>query len=389
MRREYNQAGELLPVPRQYYNDRYLAPSPVRLEDRQGNLLATLQFLPWQDGGAIVLQGKVPLEGLLIFLGEDALKRGGVVKLRDAQISYVLPITQADFRQMLLRIQRQSNMVVRLQETNWVVKKFADEGSQSPFMARLFIGVMHLRDAAFPDPKAREGFDKAYEVVLTSLFSARTAKQEIVRIWENHARKVASSEIARLQGRNIHIDQSVDKELRQETDAFLNAATRALKQGMQGVSAELQVNTGFLFQKQAGFDAGLAALETSDPALAGYLRQARLWSERLVGRRNAVEHEGWRLPDVTYARTEGGVKAAEPLIDGQPVSEFVTFMFDRLTSLVEDVTAHCLQRLLPSGVTFTELPLAHRPAEMPERFRLTLANGGMPPWTILFHPSFI
>lgn len=76
----------------------------------------------------------------MIFLGGEALKRGGVIKLRDAQISYVLPITQADFGQMLARIQRQSNMVVRPQETNWVVKKFADEGSQSPFMARYSSG---------------------------------------------------------------------------------------------------------------------------------------------------------------------------------------------------------------------------------------------------------
>ena len=247
--------------------------------------------------------------------------------------------------------------------------------------------MMHLRDVVFPEANTRDGFDKAYEVVMTSLFSARAAMREIARTWEEHARRVVSGDIARLQGRNIHIDQSADKELGQETDAFLNAATRALKQGMQGVAAELQVNIGFLFEKQAGFDAGLAALEPSDRALAKYLRQARLWSDRLVGCRNAVEHKGWRLPDVTYARTDGGVKAAEPLVDGQPVSEFVTFMFDRLTCFVEEVTAHCLQRRLRAGVTFTELPLAHRPAEMPKRFRVTLANGGMPPWTIVFHPS--
>lgn len=30
---QYNQRGELLPVPRQFYNDRYLAPLPMRIED--------------------------------------------------------------------------------------------------------------------------------------------------------------------------------------------------------------------------------------------------------------------------------------------------------------------------------------------------------------------
>ena len=61
------------------------------------------------------------------------------------------------------------------------------------------------------------------------------------------------------------------------------------------------VNLGFLFQKQAHFEAGLVTLETIDPRLAAYLRQARTWSERLLAARNAEEHEGWTLPQVTYS----------------------------------------------------------------------------------------
>jgi hypothetical protein len=91
---QYNLSGDLLPVPRQFYNDRYLPPLPVRIEDQRGKLLCTLQFLPWQDGGAILLKGKLPLDGLLTFLGNEALQRAGIVKRPDEQISYVLPITQ-------------------------------------------------------------------------------------------------------------------------------------------------------------------------------------------------------------------------------------------------------------------------------------------------------
>src|SRR5207248_6922531 len=130
---------------------------------------------------------KLPLEGLMVFLGPEALKRTGVIKLRDAQLSYVLPITIDDFRRMLVRLQRQSNMVVRPDETSWTVKKLADEGSQSPFMARLFMGMLRLRDAVFPEAATRDGFDKAYDVVLTSLMSARTSAQDIARIWPEHA----------------------------------------------------------------------------------------------------------------------------------------------------------------------------------------------------------
>jgi len=39
---QYNVGGDLLPVPRQFYNDRYLAPLPMRIEDGQGNLLSSI-----------------------------------------------------------------------------------------------------------------------------------------------------------------------------------------------------------------------------------------------------------------------------------------------------------------------------------------------------------
>lgn len=384
---QYNLSGDLLPVPRQFYNDRYLPPLPVRIEDQKGNLLSTLQFVPWQDGGTLLLRGKLPLDGLLVFLDKEALERAGVVKRPDAQISYVLPITQAHFREMLTRIQRQSNMVVRHDQTKWVIQKFADEGSRSPFMARLLIGIMRLRDAVYPDPANREDFDKSYEFVISSLLNARTTAQEIVHLWEEHVRKVTSGEVARLEGRTIRIDESIDNELRRQVEGFLNAAVRALKQGMQSLGMKLRVDIGFLFKKQGAFDKGLAALEATEPALAEYLRQTRTWSERLLESRNAIEHEVWMLPRVAYSHTGSGIEAKEPLISGQPVSEFVRFTLDHLACFVEEFTAHCLQRQMPPGIAITEIALAHRVAEVPERFGLTLANGGMPAWSIVYHPS--
>lgn len=385
---QYDQHGELLPVPPQFYNDRYLAPLPVHIESQSGERLASVQFLPWQDGGAILLKGKLPISALLVFLGADKLKRAGAVNLKDGQLSYVLPITQDDFGRMLGQFQKQSNMVVRPEEPNFIVKKIADEGSSSPFMARLMLAVFFQRDLVFPDPTARKDFDKAYEVILTALFGARAEMQEITKIWSNHVARVASGEAADVRGATIHIGESVDRDLQQRTDAFLTAATRALKQGMQGVALALGGNIGFLFQKPVHFARELATLRTSDAPLADYLEQVRLnWSERLVSARNDVEHNGWTLPGVGYTRDGSRVTAVEPLVGGLAVTEFVTVTFDRLACLVEEVTIHLLKRRFPGVVSLTELPLAGRPEERPERFRVTVAEGGMPPWVIAYHAS--
>jgi hypothetical protein len=154
---------------------------------------------------------------------------------------------------------------------------------------------------------------------------------------------------------------------------------------MQNVTAALHVNIGFLFQQADSFANGVVSLEKSDRDLADYVRETRKWSEGLLTVRNAIEHDGWMLPRVTYSQVSGSVKVGEPQVLGKPVTEFAKLILDRLTCFVEEVTAHCLQAQMPNGISITEIPLAERPSEIPERFRLTLAAGGMPVWHIRYH----
>ena len=382
---QFDLAGVLRPVPRQFYNDRFLPPRPFLIQDETGRTLADAQFLPWQDGGVIRLRGELPLEMLLAFLGPKA-RGASMVRRPDAQISFALPITKADFLQALQRLHQQSNMVVRPEEPDWVVKKFSDEGSSSPFMARLLIGICKLRDAALPERAQRDTFDDAYDSVLSPLLDARARAKTIATLWHGHARRVAAGEVVRLQAHAIHVDENVDRDLSDELNAFAAAATRALKTGMQAVATHLGQSIGFLFQKAPHFAKHAGSLAASDPALADYLRHVRAaWSETLVGRRNAIEHDGWQLPNVLYQRDRQIVKASEPILDDQPITVFAASMLDRLTCFVEDVTAHLLQKRMTDGIAITEVPLPERDAETPERFRVTLAVGDLPLWRIAYH----
>jgi hypothetical protein len=110
----------------------------------------------------------------------------------------------------------------------------------------------------------------------------------------------------------------------------------------------------------------------------------RRWSEWLVECRNAMEHTGSVVPEIKYSHTSTGIRAEEPQISGQPVSEFVAFVFDRLACFVEEVTAHCLSAHLPPGLALTELPPTERDHEAPERFQLTLRYGGLQLWRIAY-----
>lgn len=389
---QYNLKGDLLPVPREFYNDRYLPPVPLRIETRQGQLSATIQFLPWQDGGVIMLEGKLPLFSLLVFLGKEAMDRCRVINLPNSpeiQISYVLPMSQADYNELLNSIQKQSNMVVRNQPGRFIVQKFAAEGTSSPFVARLMMGIMKLRDLVFDEPAGRERFDNTYDHVLSALMSARSSMQQIIQIWTDHVGKVISSEIIHLSGQAIHINESIDRELKREVENFINTSVRTLKQGMQNLLKELQADISFLFKQQSTFDARIIALKNCDPYLAEYLQRTRIWTEPLIEelRNKGLEHGMWKLPRIEYIPTNTGVHAKEPTILGQPMTKYVSETFDRLACLVEDLTAHCLQQQMPIGITITEVSLEDRITEAPMRFSTTVTPGGLPKWQIKFHTS--
>jgi hypothetical protein len=122
--------------------------------------------------------------------------------------------------------------------------------------------------------------------------------------------------------------------------------------------------------------------------LADYIEETRTkWSERLTICRTGLEHGTWVLPKVRYETQGNTIKAIEPMVDGQPVTEFVAHISDRVNCFVEDVIVHALESQMPEGISISEIPTAERPREIVERFQPALVGGGMPIWKILYHDS--
>jgi hypothetical protein len=149
----------------------------------------------------------------------------------------------------------------------------------------------------------------------------------------------------------------------------------------------LGVDIGFLFKKNSAFASGIERLRKTDAPLAEYLVESRKWTERLILLRNDLEHEIWEFPKVKYSIENGRVVSAEPIIGVEAVTALVDFLFDRVVCFYEEMIAHALQRKLPRGSTIAEVALKMRANEAPERFRITLALGGEPPWQISYHAS--
>jgi len=264
-----------------------------------------------------LLWGKLPLEGLMVFLGNGAvLRRAGTIKGEGLQISQVLPIAEQDFHGMLQRFQQRSNMVIRNDRGKFVVQKLPDEGASTQFMARFFAGVLKLGDI-LPDTE-KQAFEAAYDPLITTLLEIRTTAKEIAELYAEHAKKIAGGSIVQMQGQTIHITENIDRQLRKKVDELLTTATRSFKDKMQRVAKALGVEIGFLYQKPDSFERDSAALAQTNAPLAGYLREVRRWGDTLVNARNGLEHGGWQLPRIVYGVNGNTVSASEPIIDGRP-----------------------------------------------------------------------
>jgi hypothetical protein len=384
-----NLKGDLVPVPTELkFNRFFLFPLGFSVEDRTGELLGKVQYLPWQDGGVVRVIGKLPIEGLLIFAGADALKQP-VVRIGGEQISGVIPLSRQQFIEMAERTANRSNLVIKPDERpKWVVEKHGDEGTTSPFVARLYMGILRLRDLALSEATEREQFDKAFQGVIAALESIRAAAKTVVELYSSHSERVAQGEIARVRGDIVFLDENIDRELRKQTEIVISTAGRVVKDRMQEVLRTLSLDIGFFYKKPSTFANGIAKLKQQDISLATYLEQTRLkWSERLKNCRDALEHESWVLPKIAHEAHLGSVRSIEPLVDGQPVTLFVSHIVDRTCCLIEELCAYALQRRMPEGISFAEIPLNERKPEIVERFRPALIGSGMPIWTISYHGS--
>ena len=385
----FGAADHLIPVPDTMRQDRGygLQLMPFRVENQKGELLSRVQFVPWRDcAAAIRVYGGFPLMPFIMYLG---LMNANVQQMKtpDGTITSILPIEKAQFELMLARFTRQSNLVIKREQPSWTVTKMGDEGSSSPFIARLFLNILNLRKYAFETKADTDAFDKPYELVLMSSTTVRDLASEISELVAGHRLRIDQGVGIRTDGRTVHVDEPIDKELRRLVELFLTSSNRVMVTGMKEVVKVLRLQIAFFFKQESTFLTGVARLDGSDPHLADYCRKARIWSDMLNTLRNDMEHNFWRVPRVEYRIDQSRVVALEPEIMGRKISDFANFVADRMLCFVEEVCAHGLQKLMPDSMSIAEIPLTLRLAERPERFRFCTAGGGMPLWKILYHDT--
>jgi len=384
---QFNLANELVPLTREQAIASRLPQDTFNILSGKKKL-GSVQYQQWQDGGVFVVRGKFPLDLFLVFL-KGVVPSVSAADLQyfrgtgGVQVSYVLPINSQQFLQTLSAFERRSsNMSIQRETAKILVQRIGDEGSTSPFIARLMMGVMEIRDAVYDDEVGRNRFDELYDPILSGLRSARETSQDIAKDWEQHRAKVESGAIVSANGRLVRISENIDRSMKRDLESFLNTAVRTIKHSLQTLTKYLGIDIGFLFQKESPFQLGIKKTRAFDPALADYLLATRQWSEPLLLMRNDLEHSTFPALKVSYVLDNSPVRAEEPRFDQKPITEFTKDVLSRICCFVEEMTVFCLRRKLPGGFEIAEVPRTERDPIAPSRFHVTITPGGRQPWVL-------
>jgi len=275
----------------------------------------------------------------------------------------------------------------------WIIRQVSDEGSSTPFVARLWVGLFELRDQILPHrfgtpngEARRKDFDALYEPVRLSLTTARKAGHRIGELVSDHRKKVQEGSILRIDKTAVHISETIDGALHDQFATFLNSSSRAFR-GVQDVVHFFGIDIGFLYANDANFNEGIERLRGArNDTLAEFLISTRKqWSATFTQRRISLEHEGWTLPNIEHnVMADRKIDIREPEIDGKPVSLYVRDVFNALASFIENIVVYSFQAALKPDLGIFEIPAAKRDPNYCKRFEVWHPIMGTQKWTLYY-----
>jgi hypothetical protein len=356
---------------------------PYTINDSKHNRLLGLAFIPWQDGGVIIAEGKLPLTGVLLLAGRPLplmvhRPPGG------RQLSSVLPIDVAGFINVMANIaKRMKGVVVRKSTQNFTIAPFLDEGTSSPFGARILMALPMLRAQALYDQTKVAEFDTLFEFVINHLIELRTTLRELLDLWQSHAARVESGEAVR-RSNAYHVTEPIHQKLSRFLNILVTGAARVAKK-IQYITKIFGTDIGFLFDNDKEYEKKLPKLAATDPELASYVAESRKWLHPLRAWRIAMEHKNYVPPKLQYQQdADGAVHVIEPEALGLPLRQYFVSLLSHLNRFVEEVIVWCVQRSLPDPMTIVEIPVSERDPIRVVRFKVAMKGTGETPWVISY-----
>ncbi len=198
-----------------------------------------------------------------------------------------------------------------------VVRKVSDVGTSEPWSARMWFGILQIRDHALKaggrrgHPECEEksrAFDKIYRPLLDNLGDAYKTLTNLEKLIIQHEKDLLDNKVLRIDENQHSIEHPIDQEVKILFRAFVNSLATALKQTQHVCKfIDESFDLGFLFAtNDINFSKKVSTIEKQNGDFFGLLPMIKsfrpLSNEIIVFNRNPIEHpnDGFVLPDIEY-----------------------------------------------------------------------------------------
>ncbi|HEV2491540.1 MAG TPA: DUF6602 domain-containing protein [Terriglobia bacterium] len=333
--------------------------------------LATLTYIPWQDGGIIRKKGKIPLMALLVWFTKG--EPPSTMQVEDTELSMVMKVTRPEFEKWPTTIERQSDMTATLEiPPRFEIRDTRIEGSGEPFIARVFIGLVDTATHVLSQ-QDKNLFDERFAATLGPALNLRNALVNIRKLIAGHKEALQKGTIVRKAQVDPLLSERIDNPLRSHIVHFLEMAGAIIK-NLPSAMKFFAINIDYMAGREQRFAKGCERNEARHPELVAYLRKLRPSLLDIDEKFRKMRIEGWNLSNIKYTFSDGVVSMIEPLIGGEPVSEYVERVFSILALAIEEVMMYGFQRGLTGPIAIAEVPLEQRDPINAQRFRTTLRS---------------
>lgn len=333
--------------------------------------LATLTYIPWQDGGVIRKKGKIPLMGLLVWFTKG--ERPTTMQVEDTELSMVMKVTRPEFEKWPATIERQTNMTATLEiPPPFEVRQMGTEGTAEPFIARIFLGLIEMATSIL-SAEDKIAFDGRFMGTLNPALELRKALVSIRELVSRHKEALQKGTIVLKAQADPLLSERIDSPLRSYTVNFLEMADAIVK-NLPSAMKFFVIHIEYIAGSEHLFAKSCERYEAKHPELVAYLRKLRPSLLDIEERFGKMRVEGWNLSNVKYTFTDGVVSMVEPLIEGEPVSGYIERVFSVLALAIEELIMYGFQRSLTGPIAIVETPLGQRNPINAQRFRRTLRD---------------
>ena len=215
---------------------------------------------------------------------------------------------------------------------------------------------------------------------LNPALELRKTLVSIRKLIAGHKEALQKGTIVRKAQADPLLSERIDNPLRSHTVRFLEMADAIVK-NLPSAMKFFVINIDYMADREQRFAKGCERNEAKHPELVAYLRKLRPSLLDIEERFRKMRVEGWNLSNVKYTFSDGVVSMVEPLIEGEPVSEYVERVFSILALAIEEVMMYGFQRSLTGPIAIVEIPLEQRNPINAQRFRRTLRDSE-PTWQL-------